>query len=277
MPSPPRCPTRFSLLPHPPLCYHAPMQSEAILSAARELSEEVGQLRFSTPVAYTYNPLDYAWAGHEAYVRRFGGGQKDILFLGMNPGPFGMAQTGVPFGEIPAVTLWMGIQAAVGQPPATHPKRPVQGFSCPRSEVSGRRLWGLFEEMYGTAENFFARAYVANYCPLIWMSETGANITPDKLPREQVERVDAACRRHLVRLMEITRPKLLVGVGAYALRQLETAAAALPQEQQEGLVLGTILHPSPASPVANKFWPQRPREQLLELLQKAGLEAPARR
>ncbi len=251
------------------------MQSAAILSAARDLSDEVGQLRFCDPVAYTYNPLDYAWAGHEAYVRRFGNGRKDVLFLGMNPGPFGMAQTGVPFGEIAAVTLWMGIQAAVGQPEATHPKRPVQGFACPRSEVSGRRLWGLFEDMYGTAENFFAHAYVANYCPLIWMSATGSNITPDKIPREQVAAVDAACQRHLVRLLEITRPKLLVGVGGYALKQLELAAATLPAGQQQGLVLGTILHPSPASPVANKFWPQRPREQLLALLDQAGLPAPA--
>ncbi len=250
------------------------MQTDAILAAARELSDEVGKLSFSAPVAYTYNPLDYAWAGHEAYVRRFGAGQKDVLFLGMNPGPFGMAQTGVPFGEIAAVTLWMGIQAAVGQPAATHPKRPVQGFSCPRSEVSGRRLWGLFEDMYGTAENFFAQAYVANYCPLIWMSATGANITPDKLPREQVAAVDAACRRHLVRLIEVTRPKLLVGVGAYALKQLEIAAASLPEELRAGLVLGTILHPSPASPVANKFWPQRPKEQLLALLEQAGIAAP---
>ncbi len=247
------------------------MQTDAILAAARELSREVGQLPFSAPVAYTYNPLDYAWAGHEAYVRRFGVGRKDVLFLGMNPGPFGMAQTGVPFGEIAAVTLWMGIQAAIGQPPATHPKRPVQGFSCPRSEVSGRRLWGLFEEMYGTAEAFFAHAYVANYCPLIWMSESGANITPDKLPREQVAAVDAACQRHLVRLLDITRPKLLVGVGVYALKQLELAAASLPEQS---FVLGTILHPSPASPVANKFWPQRPREQLLALLEQAGVAAP---
>ncbi len=250
------------------------MQTDAILAAARELSREVGQLEFSAPVAYTYNPLDYAWAGHEAYVRRFGGGKKDVLFLGMNPGPFGMAQTGVPFGEIAAVTLWMGIQAAVGSPASIHPKRPVQGFSCPRSEVSGRRLWGLFEEMYGSADNFFAHAYVANYCPLIWMSGSGANITPDKLPREQVAAVDAACQRHLVRLIEVMQPRLLVGVGAYALRQLELAATALPAEQQERLVLGTILHPSPASPVANKFWPQRPREQLLALLEKAGLPAP---
>ena len=222
-------------------------------------------LSFAPPVAFTYNPLEYAWEGHEAYIRRFGAGRKDVLYLGMNPGPFGMAQTGVPFGEIAAVTLWMGITASIGQPPATHPKRPVQGFNCPRSEVSGRRLWGLFEEMYGTAEAFFSQAYVANYCPLIWMSESGANIPPTQLPKEQVAQIDAACQRHLCRIIEILQPRCLIGVGGYALKQLELAAAALPDMN---FTLGTILHPSPASPSANKHWPGKPRQQILEILAK---------
>lgn len=237
--------------------------ADELIDAARELSAQMGQLRFAPPVAYTYNPLEYAWAGHEAYIRRFGNTTKDALYLGMNPGPFGMAQTGVPFGEVAAVTLWMGITAAVGQPEQTHPKRPVQGFSCPRSEVSGRRLWGLFEEMYGTAEAFFAQAYVANYCPLIWMSESGANIPPTQLPKEQVAQIDAACQQHLVRLIETLQPSVLIGVGGYALKQLETAAASIPERS---FTLGTILHPSPASPVANKCWPDKPRQQIRDIL-----------
>lgn len=225
------------------------MERELVITAAKDLAEEMKKLRFDTPIAYTYNPLEYAWDGHETYIRRFAKGKKDILYLGMNPGPFGMAQTGVPFGEVAAVTRWMGITATIGQPPKTHPKRPIQGFACPRSEVSGRRLWALFEEMYGTADRFFAHAYVANYCPLIWMSETGANITPAQLPKDQVAQIDAACQRHLVRLIEIFKPSCLIGIGAYALKQLEIAAAALPGQH---FTLGTILHPSPASPVANK-------------------------
>lgn len=228
----------------------------------------MGRLEFSDPVAYTYNPLDYAWAGHEAYINRFAHGAKDVLYLGMNPGPFGMAQTGVPFGEVAAVTQWMGIMALIGQPERMHPKRPIQGFGCPRSEVSGRRLWGLFREMYGSAEQFFSRAYVANYCPLIWMSESGANITPAQLPREQVAQIDAACQRHLVQLITILQPRCLVGVGTYALKQLELAASAMPDRR---FVLGAILHPSPASPVANKCWPERPRQQITEILAEAGL------
>lgn len=245
--------------------------ADEVLEAARELSARMGELHFVPPVAYTYNPLEYAWAGHEAYVRRFAATPKDVLYLGMNPGPFGMAQTGVPFGEIPAVTLWMGISAAVGQPEKMHPKRPVQGFSCPRSEVSGRRLWGLFEQLYGTADAFFSHAYVANYCPLIWMSESGANIPPTQLPKEQAAQIDTACQQHLVRLIAALQPRCLVGVGAYALKQLEIAASAFPERS---FTLGSIVHPSPASPVANKCWPAKPREQILELLALAKLPVP---
>lgn len=247
------------------------MPTDELIRAAQELADAMDALRFAPPVACTYNPLRYAWAGHEAYIRRFGAGEKDVLYLGMNPGPFGMAQTGVPFGEVAAVTLWMGLHAAIGQPEHVHPKRPIQGFACPRSEVSGRRLWGLFADMYGTAEAFFAHAYVANYCPLIWMSESGANITPAQLPREQSEQVDAACQRHLVRLIQCLNPRCLIGVGAYALRQLEQAAARLPEKH---FILGSILHPSPASPMANKCWPEKPRQQILELLAQAGLPQP---
>ena len=239
------------------------MFASQVIAAAQELSAAMEQLRFSAPVAYTYNPLTYAWAGHEAYIRRFATGPKQVLYLGMNPGPFGMAQTGVPFGEIPAVTLWMGITAPIAQPPASHPKRPIQGFNCPRSEVSGRRLWGLFEELYGTAEAFFAHSYVANYCPLIWMSESGANITPTQLPKEQMQQIDAACQRHLVRLIDTLQPRYLIGVGGYALKQLQIAAKTLPNRS---FTLGTILHPSPASPAANKHWPTLPMQQLKELL-----------
>ena len=148
----------------------------AILKATAALRDGTERLQFGDPVHFTYNPLTYAWAPHEQYVRAYGNGEKSHFFLGMNPGPFGMAQTGVPFGEVDAVVNWLHIRGEVGRPEHTHPKRPVEGFGCPRSEVSGRRLWGLFAEAFGTAKNFFRHNYVANYCPLIWMGATGANI-----------------------------------------------------------------------------------------------------
>src|ERR1700691_5071380 len=119
-----------------------------LVKAARDLAAQADELQFADPVTHVYNPLVYAWKAHETYLRRFGATPKEIVFLGMNPGPFGMAQTGVPFGEISAVRDWMNIRTAIGRPAHEHPKRPVLGFDCARSEVSGQRLWGLFARRF---------------------------------------------------------------------------------------------------------------------------------
>lgn len=236
--------------------------SEQVTAAAAQLRDRAGSLEFAPPVALTYNPLEYAWEPHVMYIERYAATTKKNLILGMNPGPFGMAQTGVPFGEVDAVKNWLGIEAPVGSPPRMHPKRPVEGFACPRSEVSGRRLWGLFKEAFGTPEAFFADNFVVNYCPLIWMSESGANITPDKLPASKRDEVDRVCTDHLLRLIEILQPERLIGVGGFAAKRLELAAARLSGPSP---LIGCILHPSPASPVANREWPAKPIAQLKDL------------
>nr|WP_226895272.1 uracil-DNA glycosylase family protein [Luteolibacter marinus] len=212
-----------------------------------------------TKSSHVYLPLDYAREPHEAYLKRFGGGPKRVVFLGMNPGPFGMAQTGVPFGEIAAVKEWMGISGKVGKPGHEHPKRPVQGFDCTKSEVSGRRLWGLFAERFGTADAFFRDHFVLNFCPLVWMSETGANLTPDKLVAAEMEPVEEACLDHLVRALELLDGQYLIGVGAYAEQRLKAAAERLGSTAR----LGRVLHPSPASPAANRGWAEAATKQLV--------------
>lgn len=230
-----------------------------LIAASRKLAERLRPLVFSK-AAYTYLPLDYARAPHEEYLRRFGQGKKRVVFLGMNPGPFGMAQTGVPFGEVPAVRDWMGINLPVGKPSPEHPKRPVQGFDCPKSEVSGRRLWGLFAERFGNAESFFADHFVLNYCPLVWMSETGANLTPDKLPASEMVEVEAACLEHLAESIRVLDPEWLIGVGGFAEARLKQAA----QLTGSSAKLGRVLHPSPASPAANRGWAEAATKQLLQ-------------
>lgn len=185
-------------------------------------------------------------------------GPKRVLFLGMNPGPFGMAQTGVPFGEVAAVKEWMGIDEPVDKPADEHAKRPVDGFQCTRSEVSGRRLWGLFAERFGTAESFFQDHFVLNYCPLVWMSATGANLTPDKLPTAEMKPVEQACLQHLMEVMEILKPSFLIGVGEFAQERLRRAA----QSAGSKAVIGRVLHPSPASPAANRGWAEAATRQL---------------
>ena len=131
--------------------------SDSLIAAAQRLSAAVGKLRFAAPVTHVYNPLDYAWRAHELYLRRYGNSAKRVIFLGMNPGPFGMAQTGIPFGQIAAVRDWLGIEVEVRTPGNEHPKRRVTGFRCTRNEISGERLWGLFARRFGTADKFFAR------------------------------------------------------------------------------------------------------------------------
>ena len=230
----------------------------ALLAATKRLSDACSALRFAEPTAYVYNPLEYARASHGQYIRRFGNGTKRVVFLGMNPGPWGMAQTGIPFGEIPAVRDWIGIEAEVEKPEPEHPKRPVEGFGCKRSEVSGRRLWGLFAARYPAAEDFFAAHYVANYCPLVFMEESGRNRTPDKLPAAEREPLEAACDAHLVELLEVLRPEWAVGVGAFAEAKIKAALPSLNFEPQ----VGKVLHPSPASPAANRGWDAAATKQL---------------
>ncbi|MHA7835783.1 MAG: uracil-DNA glycosylase family protein, partial [Algiphilus sp.] len=173
---------------------------------------------------------------------------REILLLGMNPGPFGMAQTGVPFGDVALVRDWMGIEAPVAQPEHPHPKRPIQGFACTRSEVSGSRLWGWARDRFGTAEAFFARFFVANYCPLVFMEASGRNRTPDKLAKDEREALYAVCDEALRATVDYLQPDYVIGVGGFARQRAEKALTDYPGR------IGTILHPSPASPLANRGW-----------------------
>jgi single-strand selective monofunctional uracil DNA glycosylase len=233
--------------------------AEKIIEAARELGAAVDRIKFKAPIRHVYNPLDYAWPAHEAYLRKFANSRKRVLFLGMNPGPFGMVQTGVPFGEISAVRAWMRIEAAIGKPRREHPKRSVEGFACARSEVSGRRLWGLFAERFGSPEDFFAGHFVVNYCPLAFFDKDGRNLTPDKLPAGQAAPLFAACDRHLHRAVEILRPEWLIGIGDFAEKRARLLLAEV------AVKIGRILHPSPASPAANKDWARKATDELKSL------------
>jgi len=226
---------------------------------ARDLARAVAPLRFAPPVAFAYNPLDYARAAVEQYLERWARAGIEVVMLGMNPGPFGMAQTGVPFGEIGHVRDWIGIDAPIGRPRAEHPKRPVLGFDCLRSEVSGRRLWGWAKERFGTPEAFFSRFFVWNYCPLAFLEDSGRNRTPDKLPASESEPLFAACDTALTALVECLDPRVVAGVGKFAERRIRATLADTTR------TLGGILHPSPASPAANRGWAARAEEQLRAL------------
>lgn len=214
-----------------------------------DLVADLDGLSFGLPVTHVYNPLVYARSAYDAYCARFGQGRpREILLVGMNPGPFGMAQVGVPFGEVATVRDWMGIDTPIGKPPVEHPKRPVLGFDYPRSEVSGRRLWGWARETFGTPEAFHERFFVANYCPLVFMEEGGRNRVPEKLSKEERTPMFAACDRALRRTVEHFQPRFVVGIGKFA----EKKAKQLVGDMD--VIIGSVPHPSPASPLANRGW-----------------------
>ncbi|XP_042120556.1 single-strand selective monofunctional uracil DNA glycosylase isoform X1 [Peromyscus maniculatus bairdii] len=235
--------------------------AEGFLEEELRLNAELRQLQFPEPVGVIYNPVDYAWELHHNYVTRYCQGPKEVLFLGMNPGPFGMAQTGVPFGEVNVVRDWLGVGGSVRTPPQEHPKRPVLGLECTQSEVSGARFWGLFRSLCGQPQVFFRSCFVHNLCPLLFLAPSGKNLTPAELPAKPREQLLAICDVSLCRQVQLLGVRLVVGVGRLAEQRARRALAGLtPEVQVEGL-----LHPSPRNPQANKGWEAAARERLQEL------------
>ena len=228
------------------------------------LVRDLRPLRFGRPVTHVYNPLLYARAAHDRYLELAGKAPREVVLVGMNPGPWGMAQTGVPFGAVQPVRNWLGVEAPVGKPSPEHPKRLVEGFGCRRLEVSGMRLWGWVEKVFRTPERFFRRFFVANYCPLLFLEESGRNRTPDRLPVGEQELLFAACDLALRRTIEHLEPVWVLGVGRFAGERARLALAGLPVR------IGRITHPSPANPAANRGWEQVVAGELARL----GIQVP---
>jgi single-strand selective monofunctional uracil DNA glycosylase len=230
-----------------------------LVRISRRLAREVAPLAFGPPVSAVYSPLEYARAPHEAYLRRYGRPGCRAILVGMNPGPWGMVQTGVPFGEVEMVRDWLGIEGPVGAPALQLPERPVTGFACRRGEVSGRRLWGWARDRFGSPERFFERFFVWNYCPLAFLEEGGRNRTPDKLPAAEAKPLFEACDRALLAVARHLRPEFAVGIGRFAEGRVRAMLAGA------GFRIGRISHPSPASPVANRGWAERVEAELRAL------------
>ena len=160
---------------------------------------------------------------------------------------------------------FLGLKGQVARPDPEHPKRLVQGLDCPRSEVSGRRLWGFFGERFGGPEGFFADHFVVNYCPLVFMEDSARNRTPDKLPKDEADPLFAACDRRLIRLVNLYKPEWVIGVGGFARKKLEALFGAKAPRGVHGHVpagIGAVLHPSPASPAANRGWAEAAENQI---------------
>ncbi|XP_056462758.1 single-strand selective monofunctional uracil DNA glycosylase-like [Gadus chalcogrammus] len=238
------------------------MSARAFLEVELRLNADLDRLGFGPPVRYVYRPLQYAWEPHQAFVQKFCRGGQSVLFLGMNPGPFGMAQTGVPFGEVNVVRDWFGITGEVGRPAEEHPKRLITGLASTKSEVSGARFWGLFRQLCGEPERFFRHCFVHNLCPLMFMAESGKNLTPPELAVRERNDLLALCDAALCQAARALGVTMVIGVGRVAEHRARKAlaAAGMGDVRVEG-----IMHPSPRNPQANKGWAEVAMVTLEEL------------
>ncbi|GIT17204.1 MAG: hypothetical protein CM1200mP39_00100 [Dehalococcoidia bacterium] len=91
------------------------------------------------------------------------------------------------------------------------------------------------------------------------MEKSGKNRTPDKLPIDEITPLMELCDSHLHKVVETLEPEWLIAVGGFAQKRALTALDDLD------IRIGKILHPSPASPAANKGWAKQATTQLKEL------------
>lgn len=218
----------------------------ASTAVARMLAGSLQVLRFPS-ASHVYNPLIYMWAAHRDYLQRYGSSLGRILLVGMNPGPWGMAQTGVPFGEVSMARDWLGIERPLGGPlPEQHEKYPILGFDCHRSEGSGGRFWGWAQERFQTPERFFQDLFVWNYCPLLFLRQH-RNLVPEQLHKAEREPLFGLCDAALNAVINAIRPRVIVGIGRFAHSRAQGIVG-------DRVATAYLLHPSPANPSANRGW-----------------------
>ena len=228
------------------------MEINALIEAASRLRDDVDpigdKLVIEGSVDCVYNPLMYAWDIHKAFIELGGDKGADTLLLGMNPGPHGMGQMGIPFSATKVVRELLGIRnLEVKKPRNPHPKREVTGLDWHKEEISGTRLWNLLEEHYGTVENIFSNVFILNHCPLmLFKGERATNITPDKISGRNAKELIERCDQHLRELVDIMNIKKVIGVGKYAEKRANIALKGTNVE------ITSCWHPSPASPLANR-------------------------
>ncbi|XP_017856127.1 PREDICTED: single-strand selective monofunctional uracil DNA glycosylase [Drosophila arizonae] len=180
-----------------------------------KLNEELAQLELPKEISCVYNPVEYASDLHCAYLKKYLSGTKNVVFIGINPGPKGMCQTGIPFGNVGTIRNKMQLSGEVQQPPLLHAKRPVTGLNCRTEEQSGLRLWNLFEELAGSLDVFFQQCFVHNLCPLAFFDEKGGNVTPDHLKGEYKTLIRDKCLMTLEKQLELLRPQFVVAIGSW--------------------------------------------------------------
>ena len=65
------------------------------LQIEQRLCQKLLPIKYGYPVTVIYSPLTYAFQTHRDFVVKYCTSERTLMFLGMNPGPYGMSQNGV--------------------------------------------------------------------------------------------------------------------------------------------------------------------------------------
>jgi len=131
------------------------------------------------------------------------------------------------------------------------PAKPIEGFNCQREEQSGKRFWGVLQELCIEPENFFRHCFVYNICPLAFLTSTGRNITPPEIKGEAKLQLKSVCLKFLGKAIEKFNPKIIVSVGSYAndrIKELKKRNCI-----SDSIDCKLIPHPSPRA-INNQDW-----------------------
>ena len=77
----------------------------------------------------------------------------------------------------------------------------------------------------------------------------------------------AACDRHLAVALGVLRPQWAIGIGGFAEKRIRAVLESnlVDSSLARRIQAGCVLHPSPASPLANRGWAEAADKQLAEL------------
>ena len=173
-----------------------------------------------------------------------------------------MVQTGIPFGEINTVKNYLKISGEIKSPATENPVLLVKGYAATRSEVSGKRLWGMISETFPRAEDFFANNLIFNYCPLFFSTISAGkrtNLTPDKINKTDRDALYSICDDFIITAARLLTPQFIIGIGGFAQQRLTKIFSG------QSYQIESILHPSPLNAQANKDFNGLARKKLYEL------------
>ncbi|KAK6639299.1 hypothetical protein RUM43_007571 [Polyplax serrata] len=236
---------------------------EKLLAIEHQMCSELNNLKFTPPIDYVYNPLLYAKDLHENFIKKyFENCSKKILFLGMNPGPWGMCQTGIVFGDKDHVKEWLKLCGQVNKPKKEHPRKKITGLDCSRKEISGKKFWGFFRKLCQTPEQFFQHSFVYNLCCLAFVDTSGKNITPPEIKDIQVRnRLLNICNETFVKIIKEFKFEIVIGVGKFAEKN---AITELRRNGLSNVKVLSIPHPSPRSAKIFRVWEEMTLKKLKE-------------